>query len=119
MYCRKCGTQNDDNAYKCVQCGEILQQVAGAGMPAQASGLAIGSLVSSIAGLVACLFVGQIVGIVLGHKAKRQIRESNGRFSGDGFATAGIIIGWVGIAIDIMLVVFWSLFGFASFFAAL
>ena len=25
MYCRKCGTLNQDNAYKCVQCGEILQ----------------------------------------------------------------------------------------------
>jgi hypothetical protein len=27
MYCRKCGTQNDDNNYKCVRCGEALQQV--------------------------------------------------------------------------------------------
>jgi hypothetical protein len=25
MYCPKCGTKNDDNAYKCVQCGDILQ----------------------------------------------------------------------------------------------
>jgi len=29
MYCWKCGTQNDDNAFKCVNCGEILQQVGG------------------------------------------------------------------------------------------
>ncbi|MDO8677798.1 MAG: CD225/dispanin family protein [Acidobacteriota bacterium] len=28
MYCRKCGTQNDDNAYKCVRCSELLQAVA-------------------------------------------------------------------------------------------
>ena len=28
MYCKKCGTQNDDNAYKCVNCGEELQRVA-------------------------------------------------------------------------------------------
>jgi uncharacterized paraquat-inducible protein A len=27
MYCKKCGTVNDDNAYKCVSCGELLQQV--------------------------------------------------------------------------------------------
>src|SRR5437762_2059610 len=26
MYCRKCGTQNEDNAYQCVKCGEVLQQ---------------------------------------------------------------------------------------------
>ncbi|MCZ7593199.1 MAG: CD225/dispanin family protein [Kiritimatiellae bacterium] len=31
MYCRKCGTQNDDNAYKCVKCGEILQHTGGGG----------------------------------------------------------------------------------------
>ena len=27
MYCRKCGFRNDDNAYKCVQCAEVLQDV--------------------------------------------------------------------------------------------
>jgi hypothetical protein len=27
MYCTKCGNQNDDNAYKCVRCGEVLQQI--------------------------------------------------------------------------------------------
>ena len=25
MYCSKCGTQNDDNAFKCVRCGEVIQ----------------------------------------------------------------------------------------------
>jgi len=25
MYCTKCGTQNDDNAWKCIRCGNILQ----------------------------------------------------------------------------------------------
>ena len=25
MYCRKCGGQNDDNAFQCVHCGEVLQ----------------------------------------------------------------------------------------------
>jgi hypothetical protein len=27
MFCRKCGQPNDDNAYKCTQCGEVLQNV--------------------------------------------------------------------------------------------
>ena len=27
MYCPKCGSQNDDNAMKCVKCGNILQQI--------------------------------------------------------------------------------------------
>ncbi|MBN1550114.1 CD225/dispanin family protein [bacterium] len=25
MFCRKCGTENDDNAYRCIRCGEIIQ----------------------------------------------------------------------------------------------
>ena len=33
MYCRKCGTQNDDNAFKCVECGEIIQQIQRVGEP--------------------------------------------------------------------------------------
>jgi len=24
MYCSKCGTPNDDNSWKCVQCGEVI-----------------------------------------------------------------------------------------------
>ena len=27
MYCRKCGQENDDNAFRCTKCGEALQQV--------------------------------------------------------------------------------------------
>ncbi len=26
MFCPKCGTYNDDNAYKCAQCGAVLHQ---------------------------------------------------------------------------------------------
>ncbi len=25
VFCTKCGTRNDDNAFKCVQCGTVLQ----------------------------------------------------------------------------------------------
>jgi hypothetical protein len=34
MFCQKCGQQNDDNAYKCLKCGQILQQAGPTGMPA-------------------------------------------------------------------------------------
>lgn len=27
MYCRKCGTPNDDNAFKCVSCSAVIQDV--------------------------------------------------------------------------------------------
>lgn len=35
MYCRKCGTENDDNAYKCVECSEVLQHASGTEAPPQ------------------------------------------------------------------------------------
>jgi Tfp pilus assembly protein PilE len=28
MFCPKCGTQNDDNNFKCVKCGTIIQQIS-------------------------------------------------------------------------------------------
>lgn len=27
MYCQKCGTQNDDNNFKCIKCGVVIQKV--------------------------------------------------------------------------------------------
>ena len=32
MFCRKCGTSNDDNAYKCVQCGSVVQDPGAAAL---------------------------------------------------------------------------------------
>jgi hypothetical protein len=34
MFCRKCGTQNDDNAYRCTQCNELMHPVAEPQVPA-------------------------------------------------------------------------------------
>ena len=33
VYCRKCGTRNDGNAFKCVECGEVVQDVQQARIP--------------------------------------------------------------------------------------
>ena len=55
------------------------------------NGLAVASLVCSVAGVATC--VTAPVGAVLGHVARRQIRERGE--AGDGLALAGIIVGWV------------------------
>jgi hypothetical protein len=55
------------------------------------NGLAIGSLVCAL------LFpFMSLPAVVLGHIARKQIRERNER--GDGLAVAGLVIGWLGIA---------------------
>ncbi len=112
MYCQYCGQENQNNAYRCMQCGNALQaQIA------QQSGKAVASMIVSLVGFVVCLFLGQIIGLILGYSAKSEIRASQGRLTGEGFATAGIIIGWIGIVVDILIVAGWIVF--ASFMGSL
>ncbi len=72
-------------------------------------GLAIASLVTSIAGLVlagSCLFpvLACPVGAILGHVAMRRIDESGKQ--GRGMALAGAIVGWVGTALLVLGILF-------------
>jgi Domain of unknown function (DUF4190) len=55
------------------------------------NGLAIASLVLSLASVSVC--ISAPIGAILGHVARRQIAERGE--SGDGMARAGIIIGWI------------------------
>lgn len=77
---------------------------AGGGMPGATpqgnNGLAIASLVLSIVGI--CCGIGSIIGIVLGFVALNQIKKTGQ--SGEGLAKAGIIIGFITLAIGI---IFW------------
>lgn len=71
------------------------------------NGLAIASMVVSLAGvaLLACYGIGGaagLVGAILGHVAKRQIAQRNE--NGRGMALAGIIIGWITLALSLVVV---------------
>jgi hypothetical protein len=77
------------------------------------NGLAIASMVISILGAVGLCGYGLggyigIVGAIMGHVARRQIRERGE--NGDGMALAGVIVGWIafGIAIiaTILIIIF-------------
>ena len=72
--------------------------------PPSTNGLAVASLVLGIVGWWPC-GIGSIVAIVLGFVARSQIRSSQGRQGGDGLALAGIILGFVGIGLVILLFV--------------
>lgn len=72
------------------------------------NGMAIASMVVSIVGFLGLCgygiggFIG-IVGAILGHVAKRQIRERGE--SGDGMALTGIILGWIATALAVIIVI--------------
>jgi hypothetical protein len=83
----------------------------GYGMPAPAgqstNGTAVAALVVSIVGALGiCAYgIGGIVGVVgaiLGHVARKQIRQSGE--GGDGLALAGVIVGWIAAAIGLITV---------------
>ena len=73
--------------------------------PAVTNGLAEASLVLGILGLTLLPLVASIVGLVLGYVAKGQIDRSSGRQTGRGLAVAGIVLGWIGIAFAIAVMV--------------
>ncbi len=62
--------------------------------------LAVGAIIASAIGLLCG--IGSIIGIVLGVVAKNQIKASNGTQGGDNLATLGIVIGAVGIVLNIL-----------------
>jgi hypothetical protein len=68
------------------------------GAPAKTNTMAIISLVCSCVGLFCG--IGSIVGIVLGIMARNQIKQSGE--GGDGLALAGIIVGAISLAINII-----------------
>ncbi|MEV7091332.1 DUF4190 domain-containing protein [Amycolatopsis sp. NPDC051045] len=79
------------------------------GPPREGSGLAVGALVCSIAGIFLCVLV-TIAGIVMGHIAYGKAKR--GEAEGQGVALAAIIVGYAGIAIGIALVILGFALGF-------
>ena len=75
--------------------------------PAQrTSGYAIASLILGIAGFVVFPIVPSILAVVFGQKAREELRREP-TLGGEGLATAGIVLGWVGIGIVGLLVLVW------------
>lgn len=88
----------------------------GQGVPGSTSGLPppptvqrppLGNNGQAVASLVLGILwiwgVGSILAIVLGYGAKAQIDHSGGTQSGRGLAIAGIVLGWIGVAGTILL----------------
>ena len=66
----------------------------------QTNGFAIASLVLSLA----AVGIGSILAVIFGVMARREIRASEGAQGGEGLATAGLVIGWVGLALTLLVV---------------
>jgi hypothetical protein len=65
--------------------------------PQRTNGLAIASMVLGILWLY---WLGSILALVFGYVARKQIRERNE--AGGGMATAGIVLGWIGVGVLVL-----------------
>lgn len=72
--------------------------------PRQTSVLAVLSLVFGILGWTLLPGLGAIVAVVTGHIARAEIRRAPQALEGDGLAIAGLVLGWLGIVLGIVLV---------------
>jgi hypothetical protein len=72
--------------------------------PAQTtSTLAIVSLISGIVSWFLIPFIAAVAAVITGHMAKNEIKKSNGMISGNGLATAGLVLGYIQIGLGLCL----------------
>jgi hypothetical protein len=74
-------------------------------MCAATSSISAMALVSFITGIFGLFFFGSLIAVICGHLARSHILKSHGVLGGDGFAVAGLGLGYIGLS-------FWLVFFF-------
>jgi Domain of unknown function (DUF4190) len=75
------------------------------------------AVVSLVFGILTWIFlpvIGPIVAVVAGHMARAEIRRSNGQVGGGGMATAGLVLGYLQIALFVLAICAIIAIGFLS-----
>ena len=127
MFCPRCGLSMPENAQFCANCGTQTAVAASGSAPVGAApqqamapaqavyvpavavaqqapteNMAVISMVLGILSLVALSVLAGIPAIILGKQSRENIRASKGALTGDSMAQAGIIMGWVSVALFII-----------------
>lgn len=63
------------------------------------------AIASLVLGILWLYWIGSVLALIFGYVAKGQIDRSGGRQSGRGMAIAGIVLGWIGVGVLILLIV--------------
>ena len=84
------------------------------------SGKAVAALVTGVLGLpgiFCCGFLSGIPAIILGLLARRDIKSSSGRLSGDGLALSGLVLGVLALSIGVAFtILFFATDQFSEFY---
>jgi hypothetical protein len=65
------------------------------------------AVASMVLGIVWIYWIGSILALIFGYVARKQIRERHE--AGGGMATAGIVLGWVGVGVLAAVIVIASI----------
>jgi len=74
-----------------------------AGAAVETNGMAVASLILGIAGLTVVPTIGSVLALILGYMARRDIHQRPTETSGDGLAVAGIVLGWIGVVLTVLV----------------
>jgi hypothetical protein len=70
--------------------------------PLPTSTMAVISLIAGILGFIALPIVASIVALITGYAARNETRAIPPTASGDGLATAGIVMGWIQVGLTVI-----------------
>jgi len=104
--CRYCNSKIDEKVDKVYEHRISTPHLSGLNT------LGLISFILAIAGLFSFFIfpiILQIIGIILGHIAKSDFKKYPGRYTGEGFATAGLIINYILLIISILGTLFFGL----------
>ena len=81
--------------------------------------MAVASLIFGVLCWVGLPFIGALVAVICGHSARSEIRRAPpGTIEGDGMAVAGLVLGWIHLALVIAgLFVLFTFLGGLAFLA--
>jgi hypothetical protein len=102
-FCANCGSEVPPQAAMCPRCGQTARASSSVARRTESS--AVASLVLGIAGFFVCPLVLHILPIIFGNQAQTRIRQDP-TLDGEGLARAGVILGWIGVGLAGVFIVF-------------
>src|ERR1043165_7095088 len=98
-FCTKCGSQLDGSARHCSGCGTEVREAV---LPHVSTKVSAAAIASAICAVSVFIPYSNFAAVILGHVARKQIKNSNGGLRGDALAFFGLALGYAVLVIEIL-----------------